>query len=72
MDLSYLLPKLDVGYTILHADHKFIVNLFSSEDNIPHDVKKKLVLFTIKMAQYGDSVGSELFQKYYELVDKLI
>lgn len=72
IDLSYMLPKLDIGHDILAADHKLILDLFTYDDYIPHYVKKDIILFSIKMAQNGDNIGSMLFQQYYDLVDKLI
>tara|TARA_Y100000389_G_scaffold200460_2_gene240968 strand:- start:29542 stop:29922 length:381 start_codon:yes stop_codon:yes gene_type:complete len=72
IDLSYMLPKLDIGHDILAADHKLILDLFTYDDYIPHYVKKDIILLSIKMAQYGDNIGSILFQEYYNLVDKLI
>ena len=36
IDLSYMLPKLDIGHDILAADHKLILDLFTYDDYIPH------------------------------------
>ena len=46
----------------------FVLNL----DNIPEHVKKDLVLFSISSAQHGDSVGGQILEFYYHLVDKLL
>ena len=72
IDMSYTLPKLDVGYDVLHANHQFIMDMLTMHDNIPDDVKKDIILLSIKMAQYGDNVGSYFFEQYYRMVDLLL
>mgnify|MGYP001282101736 FL=1 len=69
---SSLLPHVDtIGHKVLHANNEFItyiLNLHSLSDN----VKKDIVLFSIRLAQYGDDAGSHMLQFYYDLVDKCL
>ena len=73
MDISSIVPKLDVGYDVLHANNKFIVKVLSLDEHyVPHELKKDIVLLSIKLAQNADNFGSYLFQQYYNLVDNVI
>ena len=67
--ISEGLPKVDsIGHKILHANNVYI-NSILNNDNIPHEVQKMLILYSIKLAQYGDDMGSKLLSLYYNLVD---
>ena len=69
LQVSSLLPKLDtVGHDILHANHDYIQNVLGNE-MLNHETKKAAILFSIKLAQYGDDMGSHVLQQYYNLVD---
>ena len=69
LQVSSLLPKLDtVGHDILRANHDYIENVLAN-DILNHEAKKAAILFSIKLAQYGDDMGSHLLQQYYNLVD---
>ena len=73
MDISSIIPKLDIGYDVLHANNKFIVKVLSLDEHIvPHELKKYIILLSIKIAQNADNFGSYLFQQYYNLVDNVI
>jgi hypothetical protein len=73
LEVSSVLPKVDsIGHKVLHANNEFIANVLALDDNVPHDAKKQIILFSIKMAQYGDDMGSVLLQQYYDMVDKFI
>jgi len=73
MDISSIVPKLDIGYDVLHANNKFIVKVLSLDEHImPHELKKYIILLSIKLAQNADNFGSYLFQQYYNLVDNVI
>ena len=73
MDISSIIPKLDIGYDVLHANNKFIVKVLSLDEHIvPHELKKDIILLSIKIAQNADNFGSYLFQQYYNLVDNVI
>tara|TARA_B100001057_G_C22266043_1_gene725100 strand:+ start:56 stop:514 length:459 start_codon:yes stop_codon:yes gene_type:complete len=63
------LPHVDsIGHNILHANNIYINNILNNP-NIPHDLQKMLILTSIKLAQYGDDMGSGLLTLYYNLVD---
>lgn len=69
LQLSSLLPKLDtVGHDILHANHDFIEDVLHNE-LLNHEAKKTAILWSIKLAQYGDDMGSHVLQKYYDIVN---
>jgi hypothetical protein len=68
--ISSILPHVDsIGHKILHADDVFITEVLNT-DIIPHELKGKIVLFTIKMAQNGDEFGRYLLQLYYDIVER--
>lgn len=69
---SSLLPKVDtIGHTVLHANNEFISTVLNMK-NLPHELRKDIVLWSIKLAQYGDNMGSDMLQLYYDLVDKCL
>jgi hypothetical protein len=68
--ISSVLPHVDsIGHKILHADDVFITEVLNT-DIIPHELKGKIVLFTIKMSQNGDEFGRHLLQLYYDIVER--
>ena len=70
--VSSALPEVDqVGHQILHANNVYINNILNN-DKIPHEIQKELILVSIKLAQYGDDMGSHLLQWYYNLVEKCL
>ena len=72
INLSSLLPKVDtIGHDVLQANNRFIVDVLSYP-NVPDDVKKQIILLSIKLAQYGDDLGSVFLQQYYNLVDHFL
>lgn len=67
--ISSALPHVDsIGHQILHANNVYINNILNNP-NIPHEVQKMLILASIKLAQHGDDMGSELLKLYYNIVD---
>ena len=67
--ISAGLPHVDsIGHNILHANDVYI-NSILNNDQIPHELQKTLILTSIKLAQYGDDMGSKLLTFYYNLVD---
>lgn len=67
--VSSALPHVDqIGHQILHANNIYINDILNNP-SIPHDIQKKLILISIKLAQYGDDMGSELLKLYYSLVE---
>tara|TARA_Y100000589_G_scaffold329058_1_gene374654 strand:- start:54 stop:560 length:507 start_codon:yes stop_codon:yes gene_type:complete len=72
INLSSLLPKVDtIGHDVLQANNRFIVDVLSYP-NVPDDIKKQIILLSIKLAQYGDDLGSVFLQQYYNLVDHFL
>ena len=67
--ISETLPHVDsIGHKILHANNIFINDVLNS-NILDHETQKTIILFSIKIAQYGDDMGSELLQTYYNIVD---
>ena len=69
MKVSAFLPNFDtIGHKILHANNEFVSKILL-DTNLPDQIKKDLILFSIKMAQNGDDFGSYLLQAYYDIVN---
>ena len=69
LKMSSFLPHVDsIGHNVLHANNEFISNILS-HNSISDELKKEIILFSIRMAQYGDDFGSHLLQFYYDMVD---
>ena len=69
MKVSAFLPNFDtIGHNILHANNEFVSKILL-DTSLPDELKKKLILFSIKMAQNGDDFGSYLLQVYYDIVN---
>jgi hypothetical protein len=67
--ISSILPHVDnIGHSILHANNIFINDILNNPV-LDHETQKNIILFSIKMAQYGDDMGSNLLQTYYNIVD---
>tara|TARA_Y100001937_G_C7041152_1_gene294656 strand:- start:20 stop:376 length:357 start_codon:yes stop_codon:yes gene_type:complete len=72
LQISSVLPKVDtIGHDILHANNQFVANVLSN-DSMSHEFKKTIILLSIKLAQYGDDLGSFFLQQYYNIVDYVI
>jgi len=72
LQVSDFLPKFDtVGHKILSANHNFIQDVLANEV-LSHEMKKAAILGSIKLAQYGDDMGSLILQQYYNLVDSCL
>lgn len=72
LSVSSMLPKFDtVGHNILSANHDFIQDVLGNPQ-LDHETKKSIILFSIKLAQYGDDMGSIILQKYYNLVESCL
>ena len=72
LSVSSMLPKFDtVGHEILSANHDFIQDVLANT-HLDHEAKKSIILFSIKLAQYGDDMGSIILQKYYNLVESCL
>ena len=69
LSVSSALPKFDsVGHNILSANHDFIQDILNNE-HLNHETKKTFILLSIKLAQYGDDMGSHILQQYYNIVE---
>ena len=69
MKVSAFLPSFDsIGHKILHANNEFVSKILL-DTSLPDELKKDLILFSIKMAQNGDDFGSYLLQMYYDIVN---
>ena len=67
--ISGVLPHVDnIGHNILHANNVFINDILNNPV-LDHETQKKIILFSIKLAQYGDDMGSHLLETYYNIVD---
>lgn len=67
--ISGALPRVDnIGHNILHANNIFINDILNNP-MLDHDTQKAIILFSIKLAQHGDDMGSQLLQMYYNIVD---
>ena len=72
LSVSASLPKFDsVGHNILSANHDFITDVLDNEF-LPHAIKKEVILASIKLAQMGDDMGSNILQYYYNLVESCL
>jgi len=72
LSVSAGLPKFDsVGHKILSANHDFIANILQNH-HLSHSMKKDIILSSIKLAQMGDDMGSNILQHYYNLVESCL
>jgi hypothetical protein len=72
LSVSSGLPKFDtVGHKILSANHDFIEKVLHNEI-LSHQMKKNIILGSIKLAQMGDDMGSHILQQYYDLVERCL
>tara|TARA_A100001011_G_C14273305_1_gene828003 strand:+ start:1756 stop:2064 length:309 start_codon:yes stop_codon:yes gene_type:complete len=69
---SGMLANADsVGHRILNSN-KLIIDFLLDHKEISMEIKKPFILFLIETAQMGDSMGSQILETYYNLVDKLL
>ena len=70
--LSHSLSSFDhIGSLVLTKNAEF-VEFILEKDNLPIDLKKKIVLNCIEIAQNGDKMGSKILELYYNCVDNLL
>ncbi len=70
--ITGFLTKVDsFGGYVLHSND-VIINCILNNDLLPLEQKKDIILFFIKLSQYGDSTGSHILQFYYDLVSCLL
>lgn len=67
--ISSILPHVDgIGHKVLHADNE-LINYIIHCDDIPHNLRAKLILLSIRIAQMGDNFGTHMLQMYFDLVN---
>jgi len=72
LTVSSNLPNFDsVGHNILSANYNFIYYILHNE-YLTHDMKKLIILDSIKLSQMGDNIGSNILQLYYNLVESCL
>lgn len=70
--LSDTLPQFDsISHIVLNTNSKIITDVLQN-DFIDPQIKKYIILFTIKMTQEGDNMGSRILELYYNIVDKIL
>lgn len=70
--LSDTLPQFDsISHIVLNTNSKIITHVLQN-DLIDPQIKKYIILFTIKMTQEGDNMGSQILELYYNIVDKIL
>ena len=66
------LPNFDsISHIVLDTNSKVVSYILNTGD-IPDVIKKQLVLLSIKLAQEGDNIGSNILQIYYDIVNNCI
>jgi hypothetical protein len=70
--ISSFLPYADgVASHFLNAN-EFLINNILNNSYISNDLKKNLILKIIGFSIYGDNVGSDMLEMYYNIVDQLL
>lgn len=70
--ISSMLPNFDsVGHKVLHANNELIIKILSNP-HLTDTLKKSLILTAIRLAQYGDNMGSAILELYYKIVDSCL
>lgn len=70
--ISAFLPKVDsIGHNVLSANDKFILYILNN-NKLTDEMQKDIILWSIKLAQAGDDMGSKILQLYYDTVDKCL
>ena len=70
--ITNFLPTADgIAPHVLHAN-EFMINILLSNDYLPDNIKKILILNVIKISLLGDSIGSSMLHLYNDLVNCLL
>jgi hypothetical protein len=56
---------------VLNTNSRLISCVLENEV-LPHQLKKDIILLTIKMTQEGDNMGGQILELYYHIVDKIL
>ena len=68
---SFLTSVDGFGGYVLHTND-VLINIILNNDYFPMERKKSIILFLIRVSQYGDSTGSHILQFYHDLVNCLL
>ena len=68
---AYLSQVDSVGHHVLKHNAEMI-SFVLENDKIPEELRKKIILESIKFAQRGDNMGSHILESYYSLVNALL
>tara|TARA_Y100000389_G_scaffold199514_1_gene238024 strand:+ start:77 stop:502 length:426 start_codon:yes stop_codon:yes gene_type:complete len=68
---SFLTSVDGFGGYVLHTND-VLINIILNNDYFPMERKKSIILFLIRVSQYGDSTGSHILQLYHDLVNCLL
>lgn len=70
--MSDTLPQFDsISHIVLNTNSRLITYVLEDE-LIPPQIKKNIILLTIKMTQEGDNMGGQILELYYNIVDKIL
>lgn len=70
--LSNTLPQFDsISHIVLNTNSKIIAYALEN-DFLPEQVKKYIILLTIKMTQEGDNMGGQILELYYNIVNHIL
>lgn len=70
--LSNTLPQFDsISHIVLNTNSKLISYVLNDE-LIPPQIKKDIILLTIKMTQEGDNMGGQILELYYNIVNHIL
>ena len=70
--LSNTLPQFDsISHIVLNTNRKIIAHALEN-DFLPDQLKKDIILLTIKMTQEGDNMGGQILELYYNIVNHIL
>jgi len=70
--LSNTLPHFDsISHIVLNTNSRLISHVLNDE-LIPPQIKKDIILLTIKMTQEGDNMGGHILELYYNIVNHIL
>lgn len=70
--MSDTLPQFDsISHIVLNTNSRLISYVLEDE-LMPPQIKKNIILLTIKMTQEGDNMGGQILELYYNIVDKIL
>lgn len=70
--LSHSLGSFDHVGSIVLTKNAQLIEFILEKDNLPVELKKKIILNCIQIAQNGDKTGSRILELYYNCVDTLL